>query len=107
VSINIFRPSNFPLWIKVLNFGSLVGIAFYPFVFIACYARIGDNNFYQPTKSEYLIIFTYPFLLLLVSFFSYKVFRVSKMISGILPLAVILYYIYLLSSGILFEIRYD
>jgi hypothetical protein len=96
-----------PLWISILNLGSLSGILVYPIVVIATYARVGDYSFYQPTNLEHLIIYIYPILLLIITFFSHKMVKFNKIIAAALPLAIIIYYFYLVKSGVLFEIRHD
>lgn len=100
---NKIYPTNYPLWIKYLNRGSLIGLYVYPFVALATYARLGDPNFYQPTQTEYVLIYTYPLLLILITYCSYQLFKFNKGIAAILPIMVILYYCHLLHSGILFE----
>ena len=76
----VLEQKTLPVWIVALNFGSLCGIFIYPFAAIATYARLGDPTFYQPTKIEYLLIYTYPILLMLITFFSYKIFKTNKII---------------------------
>jgi hypothetical protein len=102
--INIFRPKNFPFWIVLLNYLSLAGIIFYPMTALANYARLGDYSFYQPTGFEYLLIYTYPPVLLLISWGSYTLFNRSRVIAAALPLIVITCYGAFLASGLFFKI---
>lgn len=102
---NKLYPSGYPLWIRVLNCGSLSGLIVYPLVALATYARLGDyERFYQPTRGEYVMIYTYPLLLMLISYCSYQIFKSSKILAAIPPIIVIIYYFYLLQSGTLFEL---
>ena len=100
---SIFLPKNFPLWIVLLNYASLFGILFYPMTALANYAVLGDYSFYQPTSLEYLIIFTYPAILLLVTWLSYKIFKLSKIISALLPTMVIIFYCHLIQTEFFFK----
>ncbi len=102
--LSILLPKNFPIWIVLLNYVSLSGILLYPITALANYARSGDYSFYQPTRLEYLIIYTYPAILILMTWLSYKIFRISKIISAILPIMVIIFYWHLIQSGLFFKI---
>lgn len=96
----ILLPKKFPLWIVILNYASLIGILFYPMTALANYERSGDYNFYQPASLEYLIIYTHPVILLLVTWLSYKTFKRSKIISALLPIIVLIFYWHLIQNRI-------
>ena len=100
----ILLPKNFPLWIVLLNYTSLFGISFYPMAVLSNYARSGDYTFYQPTSVEYLLIYTYPAILLLMTWLSYKIFNHSKIISALLPTIVIIFYWYIIQTGFFFKV---
>ena len=102
--LSILSPKNFPLWIVLLNYASLSGILFYPITALANYARSGDYSFYQPTSLEYLIIYAYPAILILVTSLSYKIFKHSKIISAILPIMIIIFYWHLIQFGFFFKV---
>jgi hypothetical protein len=101
---SIFLPKNFPIWLVLLNYVSLSGILFYPITALANYARLGDHTFYQPTSLEYVIIITYPAILLIVAWSSYKIFNHSKVLSSILPTLVIIFYWQIIQSGFFFKV---
>jgi len=102
--VNIFRPKNFPFWIVLLNYVNLAGLIFYPLTAIAQYARQGDYSFYQPTGIQYLLIYIYPFILMLISWVSYTIFDGNKIISAALPIAVIICYLLFVNSGLFLKI---
>ncbi len=102
--VNIFKPKNFPFWIVLLNYISLAGLIFYPLTAIAQYARQGDHSFYQPTAFEYLLIYIYPFILMLISWVSYTIFDSNKIISAALPITVLIFYLLFLKSGLFLKI---
>lgn len=101
---SILLPRNFPSWIVVLNYTSLIGILFYPTTALANYARSGDYTFYQPTSLEYLIIYTYPAILFLMTWLSYKIFNHNKIVSALLPIMIIIFYCHLIQTGIFFKV---
>jgi hypothetical protein len=62
----IFKNETLPRWIVLLNYGSLLGVD------------------------------CYPLFLLVLTYLSFKIFRVSKPISAVLPLGPLIGYVYII-----------
>ncbi len=94
---------NLPKWLVCLNYTNFVGFLIWPFAVIVSYARLGDYSFAQLSKWEYLLIWIYPILLLISTVASFKLYSINKVISAIIPLAIIVFYIFRLYRSITYH----
>lgn len=94
----LFDQRFLPLWILIVNYISLGGIFAWPLVCIVLYARSGDYhyNFYWLSRNQYVLISIYPLFLIMITLISFKLFRINKVIAAALPIAVILFYFYVI-----------
>ncbi len=75
----VFKQNELPSWIVYLNLGSLLGILVWPLIFFMS-IFIFDNP--QNERQAYFIFILsncYPFLLMLLTYCSYKLFRVKNL----------------------------
>jgi hypothetical protein len=92
----VFKNQDLPNWIVDLNYGSLIGVAACPFVFYGSLFMFDNPKEDEPTFLYFVLLNCYSFFLILITFCSFKLFKVSPIISAILPGAVIVLYIYLI-----------
>ncbi len=89
----IFEQKNLPSWIVFLNYGSLVGIFAWP-IFAFSGLFMFDDPETKATGWDYLLLIGYPLVLVLITFTSFKLFRVNKLISAVLPSLPIVFYLF-------------
>jgi len=91
----IFQQQNLPTWIVYLNYASLIGIFAWPIVtFMSIF--LSDSPSSNFTGFDYLLIVSYPIGLILVTFVSFKIFKLNKAISASLPIVVVIFYLFLI-----------
>ena len=92
----VFHQQDLPKWIINLNYGSLIGVAACPLVFLGSLFMWDDpTQDHTNTFLYFVLLNCYSFVLILITFCSFKLFKLSPIISAILPGAVILFYIFL------------
>src|SRR5450432_1351224 len=92
----VFKNQDLPNWIVNLNYGSLIGVAACPLVFFGSFFMWDNPKDEDPTFLYFILVNCYSFFLILVTFCSFKLFKLSPIISAILPSAVIVCYIFLI-----------
>jgi hypothetical protein len=97
----IFRNKDLPRWIVFLNYACLSGILVWPLVFFASIFMFDNPSDENKTFSQFILINSYPLLLMLITFVSFKVFHRSKLVSVMLPSMAILSYIYIFIAYVL------
>jgi hypothetical protein len=96
----VFKNQDLPNWIVNLNYGSLAGVAACPAVFFGSLFIFDNPEEGESTFLHFILINCYSFLLILITFCSFKLFKLSPIISAILPSAVIVAYIFLMMKVI-------
>ncbi len=104
---SIFGKNDFPGWIIDLNCISLIGIVMWPIICLVSYARLGDSEFAQLSKLEYLLIIFYPLILIIITALSFKLFNFSKIIAAILPVIVILFYFFRIYRSLIYHFNVE
>ena len=92
----VFKQNELPSWIIYLNLGSLAGILAWPLVFFGSIFMFDNPPDGEPVDLYFILINSYPFLLILMTFCSYKLFTVSRIISALLPVTSLLFYLFLI-----------
>jgi hypothetical protein len=92
----VFKQQDLPKWIVNLNYGSLIGVAACPFVFYGSMFMFDNPKEEDPTFLYFVLLNCYSFFLILITFCSFKIFKLSPIISAILPSLVIIFYIFLI-----------
>jgi len=100
----VFYQRDLPNWIVNLNYGSLMGIIAWPLIFFASIFLFDSHNTHQAYR-EFFLLNLYPFILILITFISYKVFKFNRIIAAILPLSVIGFYIVIVAKYVLPAIK--
>jgi len=92
----IFKNNDLPRWIVKLNQISLAGIFAWPFVlFVSIFLFDHPQNLGQ-TYLIFFLINCYPVVLMMLTFFSYKVFHLNRLISALFPLLAICAYVFVI-----------
>ena len=91
----VFKQDQLPPWIIYLNLGSLAGILAWPLVSFGSLFMFDNPGDDVPVYLYFILINCYPFLLILMTFCSYKLFKVNRVISALLPAASLLFYLFL------------
>ena len=91
----VFKQNELPSWIIYLNLGSLAGILAWPLVFFGSIFMFDNPQDGEPVDLYFTLINCYPFFLMLMTFSSYRLFKVSRIISALLPISSILSYLFL------------
>jgi hypothetical protein len=89
----VFEQKELPKWIILLNNVSLSGILCWPVMIFGSIFLFDDHSYAGNMYILAILLATYPFLLILITFISYAIFKLSKTISAIFPLAVIGFYL--------------
>jgi|SRR5579863_2505952 len=92
----VFKNQDLPNWIVNLNYGSLVGVAACPLVFLGSLFMWDDPKVEGPSFLFFVLLNCYSFILILITFCSFKLFKLSPIISAILPSMVIVFYIFMI-----------
>jgi len=92
----VFKQGELPSWIIYLNLGSLAGILAWPLVFFGSMFMFDNPSDEENTFSHFILLNCYPLLLILITFCSYKLFKVNRIISVLLPAISIVFYLFLL-----------
>jgi hypothetical protein len=90
----VFKQDKLPSWIIYLNLGSLLGILAWPVVFFGSMVMHypQDEN---PNFLYFILLNCYPFLLIIMTFCSYKLFRMNRIVSALLPVTSLVFYLIL------------
>jgi len=91
----VFKQQELPSWIVNLNYGSLLGILACPFVFYGSIFMFDNPKDESATFTNFVLVNCYSIVLVLVTFLSFKLFRINKIISAVFPSLVIVFYFYL------------
>jgi len=97
----IFQQKNLPSWIVYLNYGSLAGIFAWPFVVFGSIFMFDNPKNINETYLEVFLVDSYPVLLILITFLSFKLFRLSRVVAAILPTAVLIFHAYFIIEFLL------
>ncbi|MDP4217561.1 MAG: hypothetical protein Q8927_15275 [Bacteroidota bacterium] len=97
----IFKNEELPRWIVLLNYACLSGIFIWPIIVFASVFMFDNPSDENKTYVQVILIDSYPLLLMLITFVSFKIFRLSKLISAMLPSIVILAYVYIFFRHVL------
>ena len=92
----VFKQHELPSWIIRLNLGSLAGILAWPFVFFGSIFMFDNPPDGEPVELYFILLNCYPFLLILMTFCSYKLFKFNRIISALLPAISLGFYLFLL-----------
>ena len=91
----VFKQNELPSWIIYLNLGSLLGILAWPLVFFGSMFMFDNPRDEDRTFLYFILLNCYPFLLILMTFCSYKLFRMNRIISALLPATSLVFYLIL------------
>ena len=92
----IFFQDRLPKWIVRLNYVSLAGIIPWPLVAFASIFIFDNPQDMNTAYLEFFLLTGYPIILLIITFFSFKLFPFSKGIAAALPIIPILLYIFVI-----------
>jgi len=91
----VFKQNELPSWIIYLNLGSLAGILAWPLVFFGSMFMFDNPHDGDDTFLHFILLNCYPLLLILITFCSYKLFKASRIISALLPILPLVFYLFL------------
>jgi len=91
----VFKNEGLPRWIVFLNYASLLGIVAWPFVVFGSIFMFDHPKNFNNTALLVLLVDCYPLYLLVLTYFSFRLFRFSKLVSALLPLIPLTGYIYI------------
>ena len=91
----IFKNQGLPKWIVYLNYASLSAIFVWPLVFFCSIFMFDNPDNVNMTYFGFILINCYPILLILLSYLSFRIFYLSKVVSAVLPTITLLVYIYM------------
>jgi hypothetical protein len=88
----IFKNQSLPQWILNLNYACLSAIIVWPFVFYGSIFMFDNPKNPGLTFIWFILINSYPILLLVFTYISFKTFQYSKVISMLIPTILLLGY---------------
>ena len=90
----VFQNTESPQWLRRLNYISLAGILAWPLIAISSLFTFNlPKNDFQWWLIYLILINIYPVYLLVISFLSFKVYRISPVVAAILPSIPLLGYV--------------
>src|SRR5258708_609324 len=92
----IFKNQSLPRWIVYLNYGCLSGIVVWPLVFFGSIFMFDHPQNLNLTYVYFFLINSYPVLLMLLTYSSFRIFPFSKLISALFPTIALLGYFYII-----------
>ena len=93
---SVFKNHDHPRWIVYLNNVCLSGILVWPFVFFVSIFLFDNPKNEGQTFLWFVLINSYPLLLIALTYLSFKVFRLNKVVSAVFPLIAIGGYLFVL-----------
>jgi len=82
----IFKNTEPPLWLRRLNYISLAGVIAWPLAaFTSIFLYDNPNSDFPHRRLYFILLNTYPLILLILSFLSFKLSRRSPVLAAILP----------------------
>jgi hypothetical protein len=89
----IFKNTELPLWLRRLNYISLAGVVAWPLIAFTSLFLFDDPNVeFQRQLTYFILMNLYPVFLFLISFLSFKAYRLSPLVAALLPSIPILAY---------------
>ena len=93
----IFNRSDLPWSIRILNYSTLMIILIWPLIFFGSIFMFDNPKNLFLTFLLFILINSYPFIIIGLIFISFKLFKKQPFISIFIPTTLLLGFIYLLS----------
>ena len=92
----IFKNQSLPRWIVYLNYASLSAIIVWPLVFFGSIFMFDNPQNLNSTFINFMLINSYPLLLMVLTYISFRIFQFSKLISAVIPTILLFGYFYII-----------
>jgi hypothetical protein len=93
----IFNRPDLPWSIRILNYSTLLIVLIWPLIFFGSIFMFDNPKYLFPTFLLFILINSYPFMLIGLIYLSFELFKKRPLISVFIPIILLSGFIYILS----------